>query len=231
MTVYEICPDIQNHRIFRHASADAVNQYLCGENLELCRFPPKEKIYTPASKTRSVGILLSGRAQICPDNGGERSLMKTMKVGELFGIANLYAAEEPFPSVIRAKESCTVLFINGNAFREWLENDSAARLGYLELLSRKIVYLNRKIAALTAGNVEKKLAFLLLENEVGGVFQPDCSMTALADMLGVGRASLYRATDSLQSAGMLCRTQKNMWITDREKLMKFLSLSPDPDQK
>lgn len=225
MSIFRIYPVLARHCIFQNADRKLVEQYFTEDTLHRLCFEAREAIYLPGEKHRSVGLILSGTAEVHSDNGIEKSLVKTIPAGEMFGFANLYTDDVPFPSVIRAKERCEVLFLSGDAFRQFIEHDPAALSCYLEFLCGKIVYLNRKIAALTAGNAEKKLAFLILENEVNGVFEPTCSMTSLAETLGLGRASLYRALDSLEAMGMLRREGKRLCITDRDALSTFLGNS------
>ena len=115
-----------------------------------------------------------------------------------------------------------MLFINGTSFRSLIENDSGALNAYLRLMSDKIVFLNKKISTLTAGSTEKKLAVFLAEHERDGAFPQSLSMSALADILNIGRASLYRALDSLEAEGLIIRDGKKIMITDKNALLGFI---------
>ena len=88
-------------------------------------------------------------------------------------------------------------------------------------MSRKIVFLNKKISTLTAGTTEKKLALFLAENQHDGEFSQRISMTAIAEILSVGRASLYRALDSLEAEGLIHRNGKSIFIPDKNALLNF----------
>ena len=103
MTVYEIFPDIKKLPFFECASNDTVNKYLNESAIKVRSFSHGDIIYSPASESISVGILIEGAAKVRP-SGDEKTLLKTMNVGELFGIANLYAEDAAFPSVIAAEK-------------------------------------------------------------------------------------------------------------------------------
>ena len=88
-------------------------------------------------------------------------------------------------------------------------------MSFLAFQSNKIVYLNKKINAFTAGGAERRLSLFLLDNAVDGVYSADVSMSALAEMLDIGRASLYRAFDALESAGCIERRDKKTIIINQ----------------
>ena len=46
-------------------------------------------------------------------------------------------------------------------------------------------------------------------------------MVQLAKTIGVGRASLYRALDTLEKSGAIARQGKQIWIRDKEKLFNL----------
>lgn len=84
------------------------------------------------------------------------------------------------------------------------------------------MYLNRKIMTFTAGSAERKLSVFLAENATDGVFTPTCSMSALANMLGIGRASLYRALDRLTDCGWIERRGKEIYVLDQDALAELI---------
>ena len=87
----------------------------------------------------------------------------------------------------------------------------------MQFLSRKIIYLNKKLATLTAGSAEKKLAAYISEHQIDGVFTAT-SLSELANILQMGRASLYRAIDSMTENGIIKKSGKQFIISDLIKL-------------
>lgn len=221
MNIYEIYPEITQNLIFKNASVDIVNRYLNRDSLCVRCFEAGELIYSPDTDKKSIGLIISGSAAVTSVAGKEKVILKTHRAGNMFGVANLYA-DQPHPSIISAAEKTEVLFIDGAAFCAFIENDQNAMRAYLAFLSKKIIYLNKEISTFTAGSAEKKLAFFLCENQQDGRFEPSFSMSRLAEMLGVGRASLYRALDALEADGLIKRVDKTILIPDKYKLSKII---------
>ncbi len=211
----------QKNRILSAASEKNIQKYFSAGSIEFCAYVGGELIYSPLSEKRRVGILLSGSANVLPVGGEDNAMLKILCPEEMFGVANLYSPELDFPSVITARTACRVLFIDGEAFSLLIENDKSALRAYLSFLNNKIGYLNKKISTLTAPTAEKKLALFLAENECGGALQGNISMSAVADMLGVGRASLYRALDSLAAEGLIIKDGKKILIPDKNALLNI----------
>ena len=208
---------LRSHPLFREASDESLSRYLTESSAERCRFGAGEIAYSSESETLLVGMLLSGVARV---QTSEQALLKNLSVGELFGIANLYAEDEPFPTTILTSAPSEFLFLRGDAVRSLIENDPAVLRSYLTFQSKKIVYLNRKIQTFTAGSAEKKLALFLLDHEADGIFQPPTSMSGLSELLGIGRASLYRAFDKLTEDGYLIKDGRDLILTDVEAMLK-----------
>jgi len=221
MKIYDIYPQISQNLIFKDASREVVDRYLNESTLTVKAFNTGEVIYSPENYAKSIVLILRGRAIVSSVANKERVVLKTHSAGNMFGVANLYS-DEPPPSVITAAERTEVLFIDGAAFCSVIENDKNAMRAYLAFLSKKIIYLNKEISTFTAGSAEKKLAFFLCENQADGRLELSFSMSRLAEMLGVGRASLYRALEALEAQGLVAREDKTLLIPDKDRLLKII---------
>jgi CRP-like cAMP-binding protein len=220
MNLSELYEIIRENYIFSCIDIEEFKVFFDTKKLTILDFESSEVILSHKQSNPMVGILLDGTATV--GTGNDNSLMKPICRGDIFGIANLYSHDDSFPSNIVAKTKCKVVFFEGDVFKGFLENNKTAMRNYLELLNRKIIFLNKKISYLLAGSAEKKLIVYLLENEINSVVTPNVSMSALADMLNVGRASLYRIFDELQFEKLIDRTQKSIIITDINALTKRL---------
>lgn len=224
MNISELLPDVKKIPILCNSLPENIAKYLCADRISANIYRPGETVIPHDTLSVKVGIILHGTVEINSGAGNDRLLLKTAGENEIFGIATLYCRDAVFPTVITAKTSSEILFVECDALRELLENDKGAMEAYLSMMSRKIVYLNKKIVSYTVGNTEQRLAFFLCENEVGGVVSPYISMTETARMLNMGRASLYRSLDSLEMQGLILRQGKKILIPSTEKLKKILNL-------
>lgn len=222
MIITELVPQILKHPIFKGIDEATISRHLTDEKVYTHTFEPSSVIIAPDNKNTPISIILSGTVEILCSNSDHKVLLKTSGVGTIFGIANLYADSQTFPSTVCAKTETKVVTFDKESFKAMLEAEPQILNNFLVFLSNKVIYLNKKIASYTAGNNEKKLAFFISENEIDGVVSKEVSISDIAVMLDMGRASLYRAFDKLESENIISRDGRKIYITDREKLKKYI---------
>ena len=122
-------------------------------------------------------------------------------------------------SRVFSKGESKVLFFDEETVRYMLENDSSFMYGYISFLSGRIGYLNKKITYLTAGTAERKLA-LFLDSFGEDRLRLPVNLTSVSDMLGIGRASLYRALDRMVSDGCILRDGNDITILNRQNIIE-----------
>lgn len=216
MTPESILLYFSQNQILSHAKEKNIRKYLTQNSVALVEYRSGDIIYSPQSSKKCIGIVVSGKVAALSEN----ALLKIIPVNDLFGIANLYS-DDNYPSTITAKTAASVLLIDAKDFKELLENDASLLRAYLSFMSNKIVYLNKKISSFTAGSTERKLAVFLSDNQQAGVYTLPTSISSLAEMINVGRASLYRAMDTLSEEGLIVRDGKNIIIKDKNALLKY----------
>lgn len=164
-------------------------------------FEDGDIILSQSEISHKAGIFLSGEAVATTADDSKNTLLRFFEAGDFFGIANLFTNED-YVSSIRAKKKCRVFFFTEEAIRELLETEKTFLYNYLGFLSSRICYLNRKIRYLTAGSAERRLALYLASFEKDTV-ELDASLSSLSELLDIGRASLYRAFDTLTFDGYI----------------------------
>lgn len=189
---------------------------VCG--CEIRTFLSGEVIFSPEKEQKAIGWLLDGKAEISTADQGKRTLLRFLSVGEPFGVASLFS-EEPYVSMIVAKKTCRVFILPEHTIRRLLENEPAFLYRYLEFLSSRIRYLNRKIGYLTAGSTERRLGMYLISQN-NDVFSLPISISDLSELLDVGRASLYRAFDKLEEDGYIQKNGRLIRLINKEAMLQ-----------
>jgi CRP-like cAMP-binding protein len=110
---------------------------------------------------------------------------------------------------------CTVITFSKSFVEACIRENSRVSLNYIEFLSKRVSFLNKKINAYTAKSAENKLYTYLLqlprtENEI--ILPVD--MSTVAKMLGIGRATLYRAFDKLEQNGTIIKKDKKIFLNE-----------------
>lgn len=164
--------------------------------------------------SRCLVLIIKGSAavsKICLD--GHRAVINRLGEGDVFGMATLFYEEAEFPSEITAETPMRIAvfpkeFVEA-AFSEYPEFAKA----YATLLSEKIHFLNKRLSAYSEGEAhEKLLRWILSMAEGRKEFELPCSVSKLAAMVGIGRASVYRAFDLLSDEGKIRKEGKKIVI-------------------
>ena len=176
--------------LFSGLNADVISALLSDPACASVSFAKGEVIFDPEHFSRRIGVILSGSARVMSRKCGGvtiRILTKDM----CFGVAAQYVQE----GIRRSPELA--------------EN-------YIRFLTSRIRYLNALIDAYSSPTVESKLARYLVAYTEGNEAPLIVGMSELSRILGVGRASLYRAMDAFV---------ERRWIARQGKTVKILDLS------
>ena len=175
------------------------------------RFSRGETICDPATAERALGIVLEGRAEaVAPTR--ERAVLAAFGPGDTFGAAALFGGEG-YVSRIRAVTGCTVLLLPEALLRQWFARCPRMAVNYIAFLSGRVRFLNGKIAIFTQDSAQHRLYRWLRANcDETGCLPEKLSMTKLAATLSMGRTSLYRAMEELESAGLIVRDGKRIEV-------------------
>ena len=204
------------HPLFSQTSPTLIEEALALYGDGVRSFCDGEVLNAPENDPPKLGIILAGKASVSTPNDSHAVLLRFLKEGDLFGLANLFS-EEGFVSVIRAEGNCRCLFFSESAVEMLLNESPTFRQSYVRFLTGRIRFLNTKIGYLTAGSAERRLALYLSALGSGEARLPD-SLTSLSDLLNLGRASLYRAFDRLCEDGYLQKNGRNLFIPDADAL-------------
>lgn len=196
---------------------------LTSEYMTMSACEKNEIIISENNYTRSLGIIIKGSATVIKHSGDTEILMSILKKGDIFGMATLFYEEDSFLTEIRANEKVTMAVLSKENVRKMLSAYPVVNENYITILSEKIHFLNKKISTYTRAETIQKVAFFILQNadaEKKEVSLP-YSITKVADALNVGRASVYRAFETLENDNVISREGKKITILDVDALEKI----------
>lgn len=210
MTARECASMLRNNRIFQSVGEDRLERLV--EDADVQTFRRGDEILSPSRGGRIMGMIITGSAAV---NKG-RAVINTLVPGDIFGAVTLFFDEPSPATTVTARVECSAVFFEKDAIAELIESEPGAAIGFAAYLSARIRFLTRRIEALTAGDSASKLLSYLLEREQDGKVDIQ-SCAELARRLDVGRASLYRALDSLETSGDIRREGKKIFITVKDR--------------
>ena len=174
---------------------------------------------------RRLGILLSGRIRVSRTNhDGKHMPVSLQTAGAMFGMAVLFCDASVFPTELHSEDRCEILYIKESLLLELMQHKFEIAENYIRYLSGRILFLNNKIAGLSAGDSTHKLAQWLSTHNSTSIALPPISR--LAQELNIGRASLYRALETLEQANTIRRDGKNIILLDLAQLQTLHHLQP-----
>ena len=181
------------------------------EGCSVCDFPAGKTL--PGS---CMLVVLSGNVTIeKPASDGRLLLMREAGPSEALNISRAFAPDEDI-SRLTAVKGCRVLFMEGGFVSEALRRGGGFAVNFAEFLVGRVLFLNKKISSLAGYSAGSRLAMYIEDNASmqDGVMQLTlpCSLTDFAELLGVGRASLYRTLDAMEAEGKITRRGRNIII-------------------
>ncbi len=169
---------------------------------------------------RGLYIICSGKIRVCKKEDGRELFLKYLVPGDSFGYTKLFSSGDYRQQILLfAKEKTKTLFISEQTVRELIETHPQLAINIISILTDKIRFLNRKIDSFTSPTTESRLLKYLLSctDDGDGQVVLEESMAELARKLDMGRASLYRAFDSLEKNGDISRKNDEIYILRKQK--------------
>ena len=202
---------LERHPLFQGVKPEQLDRALSGAD-EAC-ISRGETVYDRLRFRRCLGVILEGELTVRK----ESLLVSTLRPGDVFGAAALFNEQEDYPTTLTARSDCRLVLIPQEAVRQLIGAGGAFAENYVSYLSGRIRFLSDRLDTLSADGGEGKLVSYLLSaaNEDGAL---TISATQLSQRIGVGRATLYRAFESLEQENVIARNGKTIRILDVKKL-------------
>lgn len=176
------------------------------------KFKKGEIIYSAENFSNAIGYIINGKA-VAVSNNGSLLHMNTFLEGSCFGVAALFGESEQYVSSIVAKTDCEIQFITEAELQKIFSLFPICSVNYIKFLSEKIRFLNKKLDMLSRPSAEDTvLNYLTTNSDQNGIAKIPKNITLVAKTLGLGRASVYRSLDSLESKGKILRENNSIKV-------------------
>ena len=172
-------------------------------------------IISPDENYSKILFIKSGRCVVYKRRPDSASVpLNTLECGNSFGILAVLSIED-FPTHVVAAKKTKLLEISKEGFQYLIGKYPTVARNVIDFLSRKVYFLNQKIATFTADSVEQKLALYLLSQSRQHGAEFDFNHKKTAETINVGRASVYRALEALEKGGLIRYEDKKVYIIDQ----------------
>ena len=209
--------------LFKDVAREDVEALLQEIPIEKNRYQKGEIIYSPEDFEKRIGFVLSGKCRISRHTSNGTIPLNLLTKGDSFAITTIFSNREIFPTSATAINDSAVLFIAKNDIFQLISKSNQVSFNIMKFLTERIEFLNDKIAAFSSGSVEEKLAnYILSLARKHGATEFEFNKKRSSEALNCGRASLYRAMDSLTHNGFIKFNDKKIYILDLEGLERIL---------
>ena len=191
------------------------------------RFPHGALILRAGSRTREMGIVVSGCVHIeSSDFWGTHSILSSVEAGGVFAETYALCGEALMVDAVAAKD-CEILFLS---LLPLLDGDNAAESWHGKLMQRillltaqKNLTLSTRIFCTSAKNVRGRLlTYLSGEAARQGRYEFDIPFNRqqLADYLNLDRSALSKELSRMRDEGMLAYRRNHFILYKTENLLQ-----------
>ncbi len=200
---------LKNIPLFSQISHQELDALFICLNARIKHYEKNEPVL-PNGTQDIVGIVLDGTVQLCDiDHLGNQILLSLFQPGDLFGAACAFS-QTPTLFPLTARQSCTVLLLDGNRMTAPCLKNCASHVRLLQnalrLIAERNVLLSQKIEILSKRLIRDKILTYLhfQSNRLGkSTFEIPFDRQGLADFLCVERSALSATISKLQKEGVL----------------------------
>ncbi len=192
-------------------SIDAQN-YFSGLLSNICAYKKNDIIFSKDKFFCGIGIIVKGNVNVFKLNAENRRIkINRLSPSDCFGMAAVFSPHEDFPTEIIAANDCKVAFIKRAELQKLFIEFPQISLNYMEILTERIRFLNRRIETLACSDMKERLLCFLsfyCEDE-SEEFELPFSLQELSSRLLMSRATIYRTLQALSDENRIVRN-KNM---------------------
>ena len=205
--------------LFRGLSAAEIESLISDVSICTEKYKRADIVCSRDSVDERIGFILSGKCEILRQRCDGSSLsLNTLETHSCFGVLSAFSDSE-FPTEIRAMRDSEILFISKADIQDLIARCPTVSLNIIGFLADRISFLNKKIATFTCSKAEDKLAsFLVSEYAIRKTLSFPFNCQKTASVLNMGRASLYRALQSLCDSGLIDYDTKKITIKNLQEL-------------
>ena len=208
MDILSTCP------LFNGMSPMEIGHLLSQEGCRLVHYPAGSTI----PSERGMMMLLTGSVLIEKQSADGRYLrMREVWPPQAINVSALLAQPPREVSRLSTPDGCRAVELSRALVTQALMEGGTFSVNLVEFLLGRVVFLNKKITALSGHTAASRLELYLAENAVqkDGVRQVQLpfSLSEFAEHLCVGRASLYRTLDAMEQQGRIRRKGRTIYLS------------------
>lgn len=182
-----------------------------------------EVLCAPEKYRRALFVITRGECDAVQRSGEGRVVLNTLHAGDSFGVVSLYSQRDVYPTTVMARRETEVIVFNREDVERMMHASPQIAVNLITFLTGRVEFLTDRVSALTAPTVERKLAgCLLAARPAEGEPVIRLNRKRTAEALNCGRASLYRALETMENKGLIACEGAEIKLLSPEGLERIL---------
>lgn len=202
---------INNTPLFSGIKNQNINSMLACLNSKIKKYDKNNLIFISEDNISSVGIILSGQAQIIKEDiMGNKTIITNLESGDIFGETFACAQITKIPVTILAVSSCSIMFIDYKKIITTCSSSCSFHnvliKNMLKIIASKNILLNQKLNILSKRTIREKLMCYFLYEinyKKNKKFTISFSRHELADYLCIDRSAMSRELCKMRDEGLI----------------------------
>ena len=220
--------ELANTSIFKGLKTSEIIQVLSGVHYNVHSYEPECTIAFASDRSENLFILLEGHVKgEMTSYNNKNIIVSEIHAPDTFAEGFLFADKNKLLVDIIAITRARVLIISKCELLKLLNKSTHILNNYLVATSNRFVIVSEKLKFLMFNTVRSKLAIYILDMEKESVgkesFRLGKTHEELATLFAITRPALTRNLLSLKKDGLIEIKNKEIKITDREKLIQLLN--------
>lgn len=212
--------------IFKNIDEKNIAEIFKGIHPKIENYSKNQTIAFEGDQCKAIGIVLDGQIEIQKLYlSGKTVVISTLEDGDIFGEVIVFSKMGVYPSTIISATKGKVLFINKDDIVKMCSLSDEFLKNFMELLSNKILMLNKKIKNLSFDTLREKVCSYILDEyqkqKSKEIILPH-SRKEMAENLGVQRPSLSREFAKMKEEGLIDFNMDNVTIIDINALEDYI---------
>lgn len=196
--------------LFENIKKDELAMMLDCLNPRVASYRPQECITIEGKEFSGIGVLLEGEAIVAKEGfDGDRRIISSLEAGDIFGEITSFAGNKSLATVETTTGS-KVLLLPSYKIAETCPKVCVGHRtlikNMLEIVSKKVIILNKKVEILSLKSIREKVSNYLLEqyNHNNNLeFEIPFKRCELAEYLNTSRPSLSRELIKMKDEGII----------------------------
>ena len=156
-------------------------------------------------------LLLNGKMHASLEHEGKDILVDVIDYPYILAPACMYTTEGRYPVTMTTDTPCTLMWVDGQAFKDELQRNEKLMMNFIRVLSDRIEFLTQRVHEFSLQPLRERVLSYLYKHEDGVK-----ELELMAKLMGVARQSLSRVITELKKDKLVHRSLDGLELIKRD---------------